>query len=325
MWIGSVCARGTCPVELDWRESLIAKEPDWESVPGNTLKRFYTLQGGVSQYSSQDYVTGWIASTEETLQRPNIKENKMNFDWNSIPAKYNYAGRNSVGNCFAFVTMPKIMGEGSLGYTPLKEGDYCCIANTLGSFCVEQRPSIDWDAIPSHIVTIAKNRDGVVCGTTDTLLPTRRETDWRCHENHRWVKLDQIELPYPWKESVQQRSIPVDWSKAPKWATHAAMDSNGAWYWYGAEPMLLSRRWDTSGEVSLVSFQHPKAQDWMTSLCERPYKYDWSLVPSWAKYVYRDRCYRYHPLTNGYDNKPFSFVPPEYRPREEFLERPKNS
>lgn len=29
-----------------------------------------------------------------------------------------------------------------------------------------------------------------------------------------------------------------DWTKAPTWASYAAMDATGAWYWYESEPVL---------------------------------------------------------------------------------------
>jgi hypothetical protein len=31
-----------------------------------------------------------------------------------------------------------------------------------------------------------------------------------------------------------------DWSKAPKWAQWAAMDSSGAWFWYEKEPAVMT-------------------------------------------------------------------------------------
>lgn len=39
-----------------------------------------------------------------------------------------------------------------------------------------------------------------------------------------------------------------DWSKLPAWATHAAQDDEGGWYWYDRKPTLSDGGWYNEGE-----------------------------------------------------------------------------
>lgn len=64
-----------------------------------------------------------------------------------------------------------------------------------------------------------------------------------------------------------------NWSAAPNWANHLAMDMDGNWYWYENEPSIE----DTSDEV--WSFDNGKVElveqdysDWKESLERRPFR-----------------------------------------------------
>ena len=63
----------------------------------------------------------------------------------------------------------------------------------------------------------------------------------------------------------------IDWKDAPKWATYAAMDGGGNWYWYEREPNLDPTgnfcHWFGGGKMVLVDDNRPF---WKDSLRERP-------------------------------------------------------
>lgn len=59
-----------------------------------------------------------------------------------------------------------------------------------------------------------------------------------------------------------------NWHKAPSWATHAAMDCNGAWWWYDKEPALDEPLgMFTAGSGRALAVTHP---GWQESVHGRP-------------------------------------------------------
>lgn len=36
------------------------------------------------------------------------------------------------------------------------------------------------------------------------------------------------------------------WTTAPAWATHTAMDADGAWHWFDCDPQYLRGHWEPS-------------------------------------------------------------------------------
>ncbi|MCC2615945.1 hypothetical protein LJ739_06800 [Aestuariibacter halophilus] len=55
------------------------------------------------------------------------------------------------------------------------------------------------------------------------------------------------------------------WINIPAWATHSAIDKNGAEHVYDAAPTLKDYDWIPSGQVQFI-FQHQPIQDWRESL-----------------------------------------------------------
>ena len=65
----------------------------------------------------------------------------------------------------------------------------------------------------------------------------------------------------------------IQWIYAPKWANYAAMDQDGDWFWYEAEPecdeelgVFLSP--EGARHDNLVT-QGPEVSDWKKSLVKR--------------------------------------------------------
>jgi hypothetical protein len=60
-----------------------------------------------------------------------------------------------------------------------------------------------------------------------------------------------------------------DWADAPSWAKYLAMDSDGCWAWYSAEPrsrdVVGENYWDGDGKRE-IAFCH----GWETTLEPRP-------------------------------------------------------
>jgi hypothetical protein len=76
-------------------------------------------------------------------------------------------------------------------------------------------------------------------------------------------------------ERLKKLSLPADdWSNAPEWATHKAMDQDGAMYWFDHIPRLGETAWwHHEGEV----IHSPKcinsnvySSHWRDSVEERP-------------------------------------------------------
>ena len=57
------------------------------------------------------------------------------------------------------------------------------------------------------------------------------------------------------------------WDDAPKWANYLAMDENGTWIWYAAEPFVEGDGWVNQ---KANSFEEAKIAGWKESLEERP-------------------------------------------------------
>ncbi len=58
-----------------------------------------------------------------------------------------------------------------------------------------------------------------------------------------------------------------DWKAAPSWANYAAMDEDGAWYWYGKKPDVATDCWiPAEGDYEACT----SIKDWHHSLEERP-------------------------------------------------------
>lgn len=59
-----------------------------------------------------------------------------------------------------------------------------------------------------------------------------------------------------------------DWKDAPDWASYAAMDSDGCWYWYANKPVIGTTIWEPlGGHCGLASNAET---DWKETLERRP-------------------------------------------------------
>jgi hypothetical protein len=63
----------------------------------------------------------------------------------------------------------------------------------------------------------------------------------------------------------------IDWSKAPRWAQYAAMDSDGIWFWYSRKPELGNYEWLLTGGKYAPSLGHEFLGVWEGSRQERPH------------------------------------------------------
>ena len=62
-----------------------------------------------------------------------------------------------------------------------------------------------------------------------------------------------------------------NWSTAPAWANYAAMDEDGAWYWYGKKPEVATDCWAPAAFGVALEFEAcTSLMDWHHSLEERP-------------------------------------------------------
>ena len=92
----------------------------------------------------------------------------------------------------------------------------------------------------------------------------------------------------------------IDWTHAPEWATHVAMDKNGQWHWYNQEPfantIYVEHQWFF--RVSSQHTKYEKAPDfgcdvyWSETLATRPVDtemvVDWDNIETHMKFVARD-------------------------------------
>ena len=62
-----------------------------------------------------------------------------------------------------------------------------------------------------------------------------------------------------------------EWEHAPGWANWLAMDPSGQWWWYAAEPELLSGSWGNAwGKWVKEAGLTPGRIDWTETLEQRP-------------------------------------------------------
>lgn len=64
-----------------------------------------------------------------------------------------------------------------------------------------------------------------------------------------------------------------DWKDAPEWAKFLAMDSDGWWFWYEAEPVEASGGWNIRGPYDRDTNRYSLAVApgvWQDSLEPRP-------------------------------------------------------
>ena len=109
-----------------------------------------------------------------------------------------------------------------------------------------------------------------------------------CDECNKFMLHDRdvadMSSPY-WSEEftdyIEPFKLDFDWSCLPKWARWIALDENGDWFWYQAEPSneVMSefgeQEWfdplhASSGEVPNEYKPKNYAGDWKDSLFERP-------------------------------------------------------
>lgn len=66
-----------------------------------------------------------------------------------------------------------------------------------------------------------------------------------------------------------KKAVGLPWHEAPTWAMWAAMDLDGDWWWFDAEPRLCGDSWDP---VTMVwrRFDAEKHPDWTQSKQRRP-------------------------------------------------------
>ena len=69
-------------------------------------------------------------------------------------------------------------------------------------------------------------------------------------------------------------SVDIDWSHAPEWATRAAQDGDGVWYWYESNDLEASGqgfngRWCTDGRYERID-EIPDDNSWRETLVVRP-------------------------------------------------------
>lgn len=65
-----------------------------------------------------------------------------------------------------------------------------------------------------------------------------------------------------------------EWSDAPEWATHLAMDEDGRWYWYERKPVIWFFAWRPDGAYDADSNRYliadtPRGR-WQQTLESRP-------------------------------------------------------
>lgn len=71
-------------------------------------------------------------------------------------------------------------------------------------------------------------------------------------------------------DSNYDTSIYFSWKYAPSWAKYAAMDEDGAWYFYENEPQIASNYWFIcNGDFSKSSINISE-ESWKSSLKKRP-------------------------------------------------------
>lgn len=65
-----------------------------------------------------------------------------------------------------------------------------------------------------------------------------------------------------------------DWSDAPEWANHLAMDEDGCWYWYELKPTIGSYAWRPQGPYNAEGNRYliaaPPRDRWRETLESRP-------------------------------------------------------
>ena len=61
-----------------------------------------------------------------------------------------------------------------------------------------------------------------------------------------------------------------DWSRAPDWATHRAMDADGAWNWFECQPKKHDGFW--RAEEGRIQYVDKCYEEWADTLEARPEK-----------------------------------------------------
>jgi hypothetical protein len=68
----------------------------------------------------------------------------------------------------------------------------------------------------------------------------------------------------------------IDWHVLPAWATYAAQDENGKWFWYTSQPSSGENSWDAPNSArgwipdKYSSRWNADAIDWTATLSSRP-------------------------------------------------------
>ncbi len=72
-------------------------------------------------------------------------------------------------------------------------------------------------------------------------------------------QLDELE------RMMMNNVVKLPWDEAPEWAQWAAMDEDGNWYWYEAEPELRDTTWVNGPLTSHRRLKFPPCTNWRES------------------------------------------------------------
>jgi len=200
-----------------------------------------------------------------------------------------------------------------------------CVANKWVSENMVKPDFIpDWKDAPEDAVCVAMDEDGEWSWWTHTPIAFK-------HNMAGWIwgvmgATNRLALeagtctnahllpPDYWKSTLMMRpdAVAGDWSTAPDWATHKAMDADGNWNWFSSQPYTPVSEWMLREDIDKYKLipNHPSTdKDWTETLEERPeskqpeiihYEYELDLIQPPLEEKLHEPNYT-HLLPEGYE------------------------
>lgn len=295
-----------------------------DKVEADMYERNIALSKLCDTYDHEhDFLEDWVRSniTQLVALTSSTQHAEFEYSWDKAPSWVQFIATDMDGSVYGYRYRPTIDEYEWVvtGQVPCNKITYVMLdtveeGDPDWEDSLQERPTqvkqyeYDWSKAPSWVNYIATDKDGEVYGFKH--LPRVLQGDFWGHEDlssDDCILLGNVEEASNWENSLVKRPTQVkkfeyDWDKAPDWVQFIATDSNGAVFGYNTRPEISVSNSVWSCGPYLGTFPHStllrhelnvSEPNWKDSLQERPsqvkeFKYDWSKVPSWAKYLVTD-------------------------------------